>query len=254
MIKDLSMTMHSSMQQSMQPSIQQSIQTSIQQELENFYHRLGFTGTAEQERKTVPVYVGCLLVPLPNIETRHKYLKYHDLHHLINNYSVGRIGEGEVSAWELGTGTFVTNPMLAIMNLIALSTGLLLRPKRMWLAFVKGCHSINLYDVKMRNAIDNNQWDSIESLKKDVLYVKGNNATKPLQTISSQSMSSQSMSLRIMTVRVMRALEFLFYAILSLVIHAIISLPALVFYRCLNYFFHRDIVLAINPPKRNDLY
>lgn len=51
----------------------------------------------------LPVHVGADELTAV-IETRRKYLKYHDLHHLMTRYSVGRIGEGEVSAWELGTG------------------------------------------------------------------------------------------------------------------------------------------------------
>ncbi len=89
-----------------------------------------------------------MLVPLPNIETRRRFLKYHDLHHLVTGYSVGRIGEGEVSAWELGTGSAFVSPTLGVMNLIALSTGLVLEPKRMWLAFRRGCMNRNLYPAE----------------------------------------------------------------------------------------------------------
>ena len=56
-------------------------------------------------------------------------------------------GEGEVSAWELGTGSFFVNPILGMMNFIALSTGLMLQPKRIWTAFQKGCKSNNLTTI-----------------------------------------------------------------------------------------------------------
>ena len=113
----------------------------LREELAAFYRRCGFSDTADRQACTVPVYTGCLLVPLPNIETRHIYLKYHDLHHIVTGYSTGRIGEGEVSAWELGTGSMLNSPLLGTMNLIALSTGLVLQPKRMWRAFRRGCRS-----------------------------------------------------------------------------------------------------------------
>ena len=73
--------------------------------LDAFYRRHGFGEVAGPRPRMVGVYTGCMLVPMPNIETRRRYLKYHDLHHLVTGYSVGRIGEGEMSAWELGTGT-----------------------------------------------------------------------------------------------------------------------------------------------------
>lgn len=107
----------------------------IETKLTAFYQKCGFADAPGSRSRTVPVYTGCMLVPLPNIETRRRFLKYHDIHHLVTGYSVGRIGEGEVSAWELGAGSAFISPMLGIMNLIALSTGLVLKPKRMWRAF-----------------------------------------------------------------------------------------------------------------------
>jgi hypothetical protein len=57
---------------------------SIHQALDLFYQNNGFAPIqAEQGPCTVHVYNGCLLVPLPNIALRHKYLKYHDLHHIV---------------------------------------------------------------------------------------------------------------------------------------------------------------------------
>src|SRR5215510_16137708 len=122
----------------------------LRDELTAFYTRCGFGDVIGARPLTVRVYTGCMLVPLPNIETRRRYLKYHDLHHLVTGYSVGRIGEGEVSAWELGTGSAFVSPLLGVMNLIALSTGLVLERKRMWIAFLRGCRSRNLYPAAVR--------------------------------------------------------------------------------------------------------
>ena len=127
----------------------------IETELKAFYEKNGFGDTLGARTRTVPVYTGCLLVPLPNIETRRRFLKYHDLHHLVTGYSVGRIGEGEVSAWELGTGSAFVSPLLGVMNLIALSTGLFLKPNRMWRAFTLGCRSLNLYPAARRAVFTN---------------------------------------------------------------------------------------------------
>lgn len=82
----------------------------LEAELKEFYQRHSFGDALGLRTRTVSVYTGCMLVPLPNIETRRKFLKYHDIHHLITGYSVGRIGEGEVSAWELGTGSVWVSP------------------------------------------------------------------------------------------------------------------------------------------------
>src|SRR3954463_16057948 len=119
----------------------------LDEELAAFYSKSGFGQVVGTRPLTVPVYTGCMLVPLPNIETRRRCLKYHDLHHLLTGYSVGRIGEGEVSAWELGTGSLFASPMLGTMNRIARSPGFFLEPKRMGRAFKRGCASRNLYSA-----------------------------------------------------------------------------------------------------------
>jgi hypothetical protein len=141
----------------------------LDDELVAFYRKSGFGATVGTRSTTVAVYTGCMLVPMPDIETRRKFLKYHDLHHLLTGYSVGRIGEGEVSAWELGTGSARISPTLGVMNLIALSTGLVLEPSRMWKAFRRGCASRSLYPAAVRAAIDSARWADLAALRHDFL-------------------------------------------------------------------------------------
>lgn len=203
----------------------------IQQELEEFYRRVGFGEAVGKRPLTVPVYTGCLLVPLPNIEARYKYLKYHDIHHLITGYSVGRIGEGEVSAWELGTGSFLKSPLLGTMNLIALSTGLVLEPRRMWLAFIRGCQSKNLYGAETRESVDSNEWRNLLEIKDEFLEVKGARLPSKVRTF-----------------------EFFVYSAVSMLIHASIAIPALVLRIGTDVILKKDIIQAIKPVKRNDLY
>ncbi len=203
----------------------------IEQELEAFYRRVGFGKTLGERPCTVPVYTGCLLVPLPNIETRYKYLKYHDMHHLMTDYSVGRIGEGEVSAWELGTGSFFKSPLLGVMNLIALSTGLVLKPQRMWNAFVRGCSSKNLYGLSVRRAVDDNKWQNIEEIKTDFLEIRQRK-----------------------TIAKIRLIEFLMYSSIAMLIHASIAIPALILRFGTDLILKKSIIQAIKPVKRDDLF
>lgn len=203
----------------------------LHEELAAFYRKSGFGDVLGTRPLTVPVYTGCMLVPLPNIEARRRYLKYHDLHHLMTGYSVGRIGEGEVSAWELGTGSMFVSPALGTMNLIALSTGLVLEPKRMWRAFCRGCVSRNLYPAAMRADVDAGRWADIAALRQEVLEVRtsGNPST-------------------------VRTAEFGIYAAAAMLIHTVIVIPA-IFARIIT-----DITLgytvfeAVKPRKRVDLY
>lgn len=203
----------------------------LKDELAEFYRRYGFGDEIGSRPRTVPVYTGCMLVPLPNIETRRRYLKYHDLHHLITRYSVGRIGEGEISAWELGTGSMLASPMLGSMNLIALSTGLFLEPARMWQAFKRGCRSKNLYAPAVREAVDAGRWADVETLRQEFLDAR--RSWIPLA---------------------LRAPEFLVYVICALLIHAVIAIPAVIARFVTDITLGYSFFEAVKPRKRADLF
>lgn len=203
----------------------------LQEELSAFYRRCGFAETADRKPLTVPVYTGCLLVPLPNIETRHRYLKYHDLHHLVTDYSTGRIGEGEVSAWELGTGSMFNSPLLGTMNLIALSTGLVLEPKRMWRAFQRGWHSRNLYPLTMRQQIEAGHWPNLTALQDSLLESRRNPLPLPI-----------------------RLVEFTTYSACAMLIHALIAIPAVCARVITDLTLGYNFFQAIKPTKRTDLF
>ena len=179
----------------------------------------------------MPVYTGCILVPLPNIETRRRYLQYHDLHHLLTGYSVGRIGEGEMSAWELGSGSMLICPTLGLMNLIALSTGLLLEPKRMWCAFQRGCSSRNLYPASVRADVDAGRWATLDELRGYVVETSLPRLPVPL-----------------------RAIEFTGYSAVALAIHALIAVPAVLARVITDLTFGHSFFQAVKPKKRADLY
>lgn len=204
---------------------------SLHDELAAFYERNGFGPVVGTRSRTVPVYTGCMLVPLPNIETRRRFLKYHDLHHLVTGYSVGRIGEGEVSAWELGTGSAFVSPTLGVMNLIALSTGLVLEPKRMWRAFRRGCASRNLYPTAVRADIDAGRWTDIATLRKELLEVKHSAVPIPV-----------------------RAVEFALYSAVAMIIHGAIAIPAVVARFITDITLGYSVFQAVKPKKRVDLY
>ena len=203
----------------------------LQDELTAFYRRNGFGEIVGARPLTVRVYTGCMLVPLPDIETRRRFLKYHDLHHLVTGYSVGRIGEGEVSAWELGTGSAFVSPTLGVMNLIALSTGLVLEPKRMWQAFLRGCASKNLYSAIARADLDAGRWRDVAALRQDILDAKASGA--PIAV---------------------RAAEFALYSAMAMIIHAAIAIPAVIARFVTDITLGHSVFEAVRPKKRGDLH
>lgn len=203
----------------------------LQEELSHFYERSGFGPETGRRSSLVPVYTGCILVPLPNIEVRRRLLKYHDLHHLVTDYSIGRIGEGEISAWELGTGSAFVSPVLGVMNLIALSTGLFLEPKRMWRSYRRGCRSRNLYPPEIRTQVDQAHWQNLAALQKHCLESQPDRI--PLS---------------------LRAIEFSIYSTIALTIHASIAIPAVIIRLVTDITLGMSIFRAVKPKKRSDLF
>ncbi len=203
----------------------------LHDELAAFYERNGFGPVLGARPRTVPVFTGCLLVPLPNIEARHRYLKYHDLHHLVTGYSVGRIGEGEVSAWELGSGSAFVSSTLGFMNLIALSTGLALKPRRMWRAFVRGTKSRNLYCAAVRADVDAGRWVDLPALREQFLEVT--EMRGPLA---------------------LRVAEFVIYSIIAMCIHAAIAGPAVVARFITDITLGYSVFQSVKPKRRNDIF
>jgi hypothetical protein len=203
----------------------------LHDELVAFYARSGFGPEVGARPRTVPVYTGCILVPLPNIEARSRFLKYHDLHHLMTGYSVGRIGEGEVSAWELGSGSMLVSPALGLMNLIALSTGLVLEPRRMWRAFRRGCASRNLYRADVRSRVDAGHWADIAALRSAFLAARPSSGAAAL-----------------------RGAEFAGYATVAMVVHGMIAVPAVVARLVTDIGLGNSFFQAVKPKKRADLY
>lgn len=76
---------------------------SVKEALIGFYKFNRLNLSNDFSSHCVRVYIGCILAPVPNIKARRKYLKFHDIHHIITEYGIDRIGESEVSAWELGS-------------------------------------------------------------------------------------------------------------------------------------------------------
>ncbi|MFN3404848.1 MAG: hypothetical protein ACK40G_12185 [Cytophagaceae bacterium] len=145
----------------------------------------------------VRVYIGCILAPVPNIKARKKYIKFHDLHHILAGYGIDRIGESKVSAWELGSRS-CRRPIIMIMNLFALSTGFILKPKEVFSAFLRGCRSKNLYYLSDGISLEEIEQLKMEELRKYHLEIKSEVKYKWL-----------------------RVLEFSAYVWVSMIIHVV---------------------------------
>jgi hypothetical protein len=57
-----------------------------------------------RDAKWVRADIGPIPFAFPNSEGRRRVLLAHDLHHVLTGYGTDLVGEGEVGAWELGSG------------------------------------------------------------------------------------------------------------------------------------------------------
>jgi hypothetical protein len=169
----------------------------VKEALIGFYKFNQLNLAADFESHCVRVYIGCLLAPVHNINARKKYLKFHDLHHIMSGYGIDRVGESEISAWELGSRS-CRKPLISVMNLFALSTGFILSPSKVTQAFYRGCRSRNLY------------------------YMASGMTESEIDQLSINEMKATHLEiLPVVEYKWLRSIEFSGYIIMSMVIHVL---------------------------------
>ena len=89
------------------------------------------------ETKPVPVY-------FPNTACRVEAAKLHDLHHVAMEYETDWAGEAEIAAWEIAGGCG-RHGWAWLLNLGAFTVAMVLFPRRLYRAFIRGRRCANLY-------------------------------------------------------------------------------------------------------------
>jgi hypothetical protein len=83
--------------------------------------------------------------PIPNMRARKRAVRIHDLNHLVSGYKTDRVGELEISAWELASGGCQDYAAAWVLDLAGLLGGLMVAPRRTAGAFLAGRRQQNLY-------------------------------------------------------------------------------------------------------------
>lgn len=113
--------------------------------LAQLFERFGF-GADAYTAKWFFLPVGPFSIPLPNLPSRVKVARFHDLHHILTGYPANWRGEAEIGAWELATGCR-TSFVAWFLNGGAVLIGLFAWPRAVWRAFRRGRRTrTNLYD------------------------------------------------------------------------------------------------------------
>lgn len=98
------------------------------------------------ERRWVRLQAGRFVFGFPNLPSRRRAVRLHDLHHVLTGYETSWTGEAEISGFEIGSGCGDYAFAWAI-NLQGLVLGQLIAPRRTFRAFVRGRHATNLYHL-----------------------------------------------------------------------------------------------------------
>ena len=110
-----------------------------------YFERNGLSAETYTERwAKVDVFGVPLLIP--NSPSRARSLRVHDLHHVLTGYATNTIGEGEIGAWELGSGP-KDHYVAWILDTATAAVASFVAPRRILRAFQRGRHSKNLYGL-----------------------------------------------------------------------------------------------------------
>ena len=111
---------------------------------ELYFRANGFAPDGGYSDKWVRVQLGPLPLVFPNVPSRVRAVRIHDLHHIATGYQTDNVGEFEIGAWEVASGC--RDYWAAwFLNLSSMAAGLFRCPRRTFRAFVRGRHTRNLY-------------------------------------------------------------------------------------------------------------
>jgi hypothetical protein len=107
-------------------------------------------------------------VPLafPNVRSRRRAIRFHDVHHVVTGYDTDPRGEAEIAAWEIAaTFGHRGREYLAawVLNTAMFTLGLALAPRRVFRAFVRGRHCTSLYHVGWSDTLVGRDVESVRS-------------------------------------------------------------------------------------------
>jgi hypothetical protein len=111
-----------------------------------FFARGGFPADGGYGDAWVKLRMWRIPIWFPNTKGRRYAVKFHDLHHILTEYPTTWRGETEISAWEIATG-LRRHYAGWLLDLLGIAMGLVINPRGVYRAFVRGRHSRNLYGL-----------------------------------------------------------------------------------------------------------
>jgi hypothetical protein len=103
----------------------------------------GFSEAAYADR-WARLKLGPIPLVFPNTSSRKRALPIHDLHHIATGFATTYTGEAEIGAWEIGGGCGDCAAAW-LLNATTFAYGLVIAPRQVYRAFIRGRHARNLY-------------------------------------------------------------------------------------------------------------
>ena len=119
--------------------------SSVREALAEHLAASGLPSDAGDSEPFAVVRIFYLPYPIPNTRARKRAVRIHDLNHMVSGYKTDRIGELEISAWELASGGCRDYVAAWVLDLAGLLGGLVVAPRRTVRAFLAGRRGQNLY-------------------------------------------------------------------------------------------------------------
>ena len=120
---------------------------------EHYFRLNGFGADGGYEERWIKVKVWRVPIRLPNTTGRQKAVRLHDLHHILTEYPTTWRGEAEISAWEVGGGGLRRYYAGWLLDLMNIAQGLLINPRGLYRAFLRGRRCANLYSTEFTDEL-----------------------------------------------------------------------------------------------------
>jgi hypothetical protein len=116
------------------------------------FARSGFAPDGGYNDRWVKVQMGRIPFYFPNTRGRRYAVQFHDVHHVLTEYPTNWRGETEIGAWEVSTG-LCHHWEGWLLDLLAFAIGLVINPRGVYRAFLRGRRSRNLYGTEWREEL-----------------------------------------------------------------------------------------------------
>jgi hypothetical protein len=117
-----------------------------------YFRANGFAADGGYGDAWVKLQMGPVALRLPNTPQRVRAVRFHDLHHIATGYATDWTGEAEIAAWEIASGC-ADHHAAWLLNLWAMAIGLVIAPRAVARAFVRGRRTRNLYRETWSDAL-----------------------------------------------------------------------------------------------------